>query len=116
MAVAHRDTITMRTDDKISVLNFGAIELAEQLLWLFLLHLLFFATDVWHNIVQNVHAADARITCTANGLHRYHKDLFETEMGMKWMQGAYQVGGAAIRVTDNKAFPATIAFLKLNQR
>ena len=69
----------------------------------FPLHLLLFAADVRHDVVENVHAGEAGVSSTRDSLHRrYHAGFDRAKRLLQGSKGDNERSGAAVRICDDE--------------
>src|SRR4051812_37020380 len=111
MSISHRNPIAVGADDEIGIANALPIKGAKQFVRLFMLDFVFFTPNIRNHIIEDVQAANARITGAANRLHGDDKELGDLKVYMQRVQRTHQVGGGAVRIGRNKATPASVALL-----
>ena len=103
MAIEHRHTGACSGD--LEILLFcescrGRIEATKNLLR-FYFQFLFFAGDIWNDVIDDVHAADARVSCSANSLQSDDGALRDgAEASLKCGEWDDQPNDGAVGVTD----------------
>lgn len=113
VAVEHGDAGTRCADGEGGLfLECGgvAVEAAQDFLC-FGLKFVFFACDVGHDVVEHVHAGDARVSCTGDGLEGDDLGVLDgSEPCLDRGKGDYEPDYGAVGVADEKPFFQVVVF------
>ncbi len=93
----------------------GSVHETPEHLGRLLLDLLFFILDEGDHVAKNVEAGDARVTRTADRLHRGHEHAFDAERLLEGCEAHHQNRGCAVGITGDRPFPSARFSLSLDE-